>query len=119
MRFTTRECLEKMQLAMQNGIAPGLPATNNNMVALGVVMQGLDELLKRELATTEFLKQLIPEGLALSAQQIDLLEAFKDAEVASLRAEQQRLQNFVPAWDHVAGLQSKYNDLVSHVERCA
>jgi aminoglycoside phosphotransferase (APT) family kinase protein len=119
MRFTNRECLEKMQLAMQNCIIPALPVSGTTQVAVATVMHGIDEMLKRETVTPTFLQQLLPEGLALAREQIDLLAALGANDVVDLQARQLQIESTTPDWDHVAALQRKYNDLIAHLEACA
>jgi aminoglycoside phosphotransferase (APT) family kinase protein len=119
MRFTNLELLEKMLLAMQNGIIPALPPSGSLQVALGTVMSGLDELLKRETVTQSYMQTLLPDGLAIAAQQIALLEKIGKADLTSAKAAHQKIADYIPEWNNVAGLVKKYNDLMDHLETCS
>ncbi len=119
MKFTNRECLEKMLLAMQQGIVPVLGSSDTAKVAFGTVMQGLQELLKRETITPTILKNHFPAGLDIANRQIELLASLNRQEVVNLKASYMQVASFNPAWENVSGLQKKYDELMTHLENCS
>ena len=119
MRFTNTENLEKMLLAMKYGVIPELKDTPNTRMATAVIILGLEELLKRELITQPILQELIPAGMALAGKQLRLLENQQVSDLDLLVSAHEELQKNHIDWNNVAGLNKKFNDLITLIDRCS
>ena len=118
MRFTNEETLRTLLKAAKYGIASELPATPTSQVALGTIVYGLEELLKRETVQQELFAKLHPEGTDLVARQIDFLAGLNVAGIGDLKARREEIVKLEPAADSVSANYNKYEALAVLMEDC-